>query len=70
LKSLTGKDHFQDLGSDGNNTRTDLRETARECADWILLDQNRDQWQDLVNTVKVMVKVKKKSPLCLVSTAL
>jgi hypothetical protein len=28
-----------------------LRETGWEEVDWIRLDQDRDQWQDLVNTV-------------------
>jgi hypothetical protein len=29
-----------------------LRETAWEGADWIHLDNDRDQWRDVVNTVK------------------
>jgi hypothetical protein len=29
----------------------DLREIGWELADWIHLDQDRDQWQVLVNTV-------------------
>jgi hypothetical protein len=29
----------------------DVRETGREDVDWIHLDQVRDQWRRLVNTV-------------------
>jgi hypothetical protein len=29
----------------------DLEEEMFEGVDWISLDQNRDQWQDLVGTV-------------------
>jgi hypothetical protein len=31
--------------------RMHLRKTGLEDGDWILLAQDRDQWQDLVNTV-------------------
>jgi hypothetical protein len=33
------------------NIRIDLREIERECVGWMHMAQNRDQWQDLVNTV-------------------
>jgi hypothetical protein len=33
------------------NIRLRLREIGREGVDWIHLVQERDQWQDLVNTV-------------------
>jgi hypothetical protein len=32
-------------------TRMDLREAEWEVMDWILLDQDRDKWHALVNTV-------------------
>jgi hypothetical protein len=32
------------------NITTNLREMCR-CVEWIHLTQDRDQWQDLVNTV-------------------
>jgi len=34
-----------------DNMRLDLREIWWEGVDWIHLDQDRDQWQALVNTV-------------------
>jgi hypothetical protein len=34
-----------------NNIRKDLRETGWEGVDWVHLAQDREQWQDLVNTV-------------------
>jgi hypothetical protein len=33
------------------NIRMDLREIVWKGVDWMHLDQDRDQWQDLVNTV-------------------
>jgi hypothetical protein len=33
------------------DTRIDLKEIMCEDVDWILLSQDRDQWQTLVNTV-------------------
>jgi hypothetical protein len=35
----------------GRYIRINLRETGWEDVNWILLDQNRDQWRALVNTV-------------------
>jgi hypothetical protein len=34
-----------------DNIRMDLREIGSGGMDWIDLDQNRDQWRALVNTV-------------------
>jgi hypothetical protein len=34
-----------------DNIKTDLRATGRSCMDCIYLDQDRGQWQALVNTV-------------------
>jgi hypothetical protein len=34
-----------------DNIRLDLKEIGREDVDWIHLDQDRDQWRDVVNTV-------------------
>jgi hypothetical protein len=34
-----------------DNIRMDLRETEWETVDWIHLNQDRDQWRALVNTV-------------------
>jgi hypothetical protein len=34
-----------------DNTKTDLWEIVWEGVDWVHLDQGRDQWWDLVNTV-------------------
>jgi hypothetical protein len=31
--------------------RMDLKETSWECAEWICLAKDRDQWRALVNTV-------------------
>jgi hypothetical protein len=35
-----------------NNIKVDLREIEWDGMDWINLDQDRDQWRDLVNTKK------------------
>jgi hypothetical protein len=34
-----------------DNIKMDLREMEWDCVDWIGLDQDRDQWSALVNTV-------------------
>jgi hypothetical protein len=34
-----------------NNIKMDLRETGWDGIDWIVLDQDMDQWRALVNTV-------------------
>jgi CRISPR/Cas system-associated protein Cas7 (RAMP superfamily) len=34
-----------------NNVKMDLREIGLEGVDWINLDQDRDRWRALVNTV-------------------
>jgi len=34
-----------------DNIKIDLGEIGLEVVDWIHLTQDRDQWQDLVNTV-------------------
>jgi hypothetical protein len=34
-----------------DNIKIDLREIGRDDVNWIDLDQDRDQWRDLVNTV-------------------
>jgi hypothetical protein len=34
-----------------DNTMTDIRETGWEDVDWMNLDQDRDQWRAVVNTV-------------------
>jgi hypothetical protein len=34
-----------------DNIKIDLREIGWGCMDWIDLDQDRDQWRTLVNTV-------------------
>jgi hypothetical protein len=34
-----------------DNIKTDLREIAWGCMDWIYLAQDRDQWRALVNMV-------------------
>jgi hypothetical protein len=34
-----------------DNIKMDLREIGTDGANWIWLDQDRVQWQDLVNTV-------------------
>jgi hypothetical protein len=34
-----------------DNIKTDLGETGWGCMDWIDLDQDRNQWKALVNTV-------------------
>jgi hypothetical protein len=33
------------------NVRRDLKETGWEGVDWMYLDQDREQWQALLNTV-------------------
>jgi len=43
MKNLKGRDHMENL--------KDLKEIGWEGVDWILLAQNRDQWQAVVNTV-------------------
>jgi hypothetical protein len=34
-----------------DNIKMDLREKTLDCADWIHMDQDRDWWRALVNTV-------------------
>jgi len=52
-EDLKGRDLSEDLGVDGRIIlRTDVREIGSEGVDWIHLVQGRDQWRDLVNTVK------------------
>jgi hypothetical protein len=34
-----------------HNNKMYLREIGWECVDWIHLDQDRDQWRAVVNTV-------------------
>jgi hypothetical protein len=43
--NLNRSDHSED------NIRMDRREIRRECVDWMLLVQDRDQWRAVVNTV-------------------
>jgi hypothetical protein len=51
VEELKGREHLKNLGVDGNNIRMDLREIGWKDMDWMYLDQDRDQWQALVNTV-------------------
>jgi hypothetical protein len=51
LESLKGRDHWEDVGIDGNNIKMDLREVGFGVVDWIHLGQHRDRWRALVNTV-------------------
>jgi hypothetical protein len=46
-----GRDHWEDLGVDGDNIKIDLRETGIDEAKWIWLAQDRVQWWAFVNTV-------------------
>jgi hypothetical protein len=46
LGKLGGK---RSLGED--NSKMDLRKIGRDGTDWIHLDQDRDRWRALVNTV-------------------
>jgi hypothetical protein len=48
LEILKGRDRLEDLGIDGDNIRMDLRDIS---VNWMHLDQDRDQWRALVNTV-------------------
>jgi hypothetical protein len=55
-KSLVRK--AEGKGSLGNychtwkdNIRMDLKETGWEVVDWMLLDQDKDQWLAVVNTI-------------------
>jgi hypothetical protein len=52
LENLKGRGNSDDLGVDGRIiVIMDLREVKWEGVDWIHLDQDRDQWRALVNTV-------------------
>jgi hypothetical protein len=51
LGNLKGRDHLEDLGVDGKDIRMDVREIGWEGVQWIHLDQDRDQWWDVVKTV-------------------
>jgi hypothetical protein len=46
-----GKSHWEDQDVDVGNIKMDLREIGWDGVDWIYLDQDRDQWRALVNTV-------------------
>jgi hypothetical protein len=52
LENLKGRDHF---GSPRyrweDNIRMDVSEIGWEGVEWMLLDQDRDQWRAVVNTV-------------------
>jgi hypothetical protein len=37
-----------------DNIKLDLKSIARELVDWIHVDQDRDQWRALVNTVMIL----------------
>jgi hypothetical protein len=50
LENKKGRDYSEDLGEDGKIIM-DLREIEWEAVDWIHLDQDRDQWRAVVNTV-------------------
>jgi hypothetical protein len=52
---LVGKRSGRSLGKYGcryENIKIDLMEMGWEKVDWIHLVQNRDQWRDLVDTVR------------------
>jgi hypothetical protein len=51
FESLTGGDHSEDLGVDGDNIKMDLRERVLESVNWTYLTQDKDRWRALVNTV-------------------
>jgi hypothetical protein len=45
------RDHWENLGVDGDNITMDLGETGIDEANWILLAQDRVQWRAFVSTV-------------------
>jgi hypothetical protein len=51
LENLKGRDHSEDLGIDGDNIRMDVREIGWKGVDWLHLDQDRDQWLAVMNTI-------------------
>jgi hypothetical protein len=50
-EKLKGRNHSDDLGMNKENIIMDLREIGWEGVDWIRLDQDRNQWQPLVNMI-------------------
>jgi len=50
-ENLKGRSHSEDRRRREDNIRMDLREICWEGVEWIHLDQDRYQWQTLVNTV-------------------
>jgi hypothetical protein len=50
-ENLKGRDHFRDLGVDGDNIKMDLKDIESKDVDCIRMAQNRVQWRALMNTV-------------------
>jgi hypothetical protein len=46
-----GRRQPEDIGVDGKNNRTDLKEIGWDVLYWIHLVPDRDQWRGLLNTV-------------------
>jgi hypothetical protein len=51
LGGPNGTDHWEDLGTDGDNIKMDLRDIGINGANWIQLAQDTVQWHVFVNTV-------------------
>jgi hypothetical protein len=51
LEILKGREHLEDLGIDGDNSRVDLREIVWKGVEWMHLAMDRDLWLALVNTI-------------------
>jgi hypothetical protein len=57
-ENVKGRDHFRTRHRWEDNIRTDLRETGWEGVERIHPAQDRDQWQDLGNTIMNFASIK------------